>query len=245
MGRVEGKTVIVTGGTRGMGAAHVRMLAAQGANVVFTAGASQDAGQALEREVGDAVRFVQQDVRSEADWARVVDFAERSFGPVTGLVNNAAVVRSAPIEEMPLEMYNEVIAVNQVGAFLGIRAVIPSMRRAGGGSIINVSSIAGLVAARTSIAYGASKFALTGMTKAAAYELGISNIRVNTVYPGAINTRMTNDSEQLRKNMMPLVALKRVAEPEEVSYMIVYLLSDESAYVTGADFAIDAGYTAF
>lgn len=244
MGRLDGKVVIVTGGSRGMGAAHVRVLRDEGAKVVFTSASSPEAGQALEAELGPDVRFAVQDVRLEEDWRRVVAVAEDAYGAVTGLVNNAAVVLAAPIEEMPLEMFRTVIDVNQVGPFLGIKTVAPSMRRAGGGSIINVSSIAGRVAAMTSVAYGASKFALTGITKSAAAQLGSANIRVNTIYPGAINTMMTPGAEQLRARMMPRTPLNRVAEPDEVSGLVVFLLSDESAYCTGGDFAIDGGYTA-
>jgi 3alpha(or 20beta)-hydroxysteroid dehydrogenase len=227
-----------------MGAMHVRRLHAEGAKVIFTAATSPEAGLALAAELGSAVHFVRQDVRREEDWLRVVATAEERFGPVAGLVNNAAIVLAAPLESMTLEMYMRVIEVNQVGAFLGMKTVAPSMRRNGGGSIINVSSIAGLVAARTSVAYGASKFALTGMTKAAAFELGPANIRVNTIYPGAINTRMTDNAAQLRQNMLPRIPLGRVAESSEVSELVLFLLSDESGYCTGGDYAIDGGYTA-
>jgi 3alpha(or 20beta)-hydroxysteroid dehydrogenase len=244
MGCVDGKVVIVTGGTRGMGAAHVRLLHAEGARVVFTASSSPAAGAALEAELGSGARFLVQDVRSEADWIRVVATAESAFGPIDGLVNNAAVVLAAPIEAMPLETFRTVLDVNTVGPFLGIKTVAPSMRRAGGGSIVNVSSIAGRVAARTSVAYGASKFALTGITKAAAYELGSAAIRINTIYPGAIDTQMTPNAPQLRQAMMPRIPLGRIASPGEVSSLVLYLISDQSSYCTGADFAIDGGFTA-
>lgn len=244
MNRLEGKVAIVTGAARGMAVAHVRMLVFHGAKVVFTAYSSIDAGEALAREIGPSVRFVAQDVRREEDWANVVRVAEENFGHVTTLVNNAALLVTSPVEQMSAEDFRDVCDVNVTGAFLGIKTVAPSMRKAGGGSIINISSTVGIIGALTSVAYGASKFAIRGLTKSAALELAPANIRVNSVHPGAIESNMSPENEAIKQRILPRIPLARIAKADEVSHLIVYLASDESLYCTGAEFIIDGGFTA-
>jgi len=244
MGKLDGKTAVVTGGARGMGEAHVRRLVAEGANVCFT-DLLEDEGNALAAELGPRARFSIADVASEADWTRVIADTEAAFGPVNILVNNAGIVIRHPIEEMSEADYRKVIEVNQIGVFLGMKAAIPSLRRAGGGSIINVSSIAGFVGRPQTIAYASSKFAVRGMTKVAASELGADNIRANSVHPGPVLTPMfANMDQSVRDSLTDKVPLKRMARPEEVSDLIVFLASDESTYCSGAEFVIDGGMLA-
>ena len=171
MGRVAGKVAIVTGGSRGLGAAQARHLAAEGARVVLTSGRSIELGEKVAAEIGGTAVFLKQDVSKAEDWERVVAETERRFGPINVLVNNAGIVIPASIENQTEAEFRETFEVNQLGTFLGIKTVLPSMRRAGGGSIINISSVAGLRSSVASIAYGATKFAIRGMTKKAAVEL--------------------------------------------------------------------------
>lgn len=243
MGRLTGKTAIITGGAGGMGEAHVRRFLREGANVHFT-DVLREQGEALAAELGTRALFTFADVASEADWAAVVAATE-AYGPVDILVNNAGIVIRRPIEEMSQAEYRRVVDINQIGVFLGMKAVIPSMRRAGAGSIINISSIAGLVGRPQTVAYAASKFAVRGMTKVAASELGRDNIRVNSVHPGPVLTPMFENMDQgVRDALTSQVPLGRMARPEEVSDLIVFLASDESTYCSGAELLIDGGMLA-
>ena len=245
MGRVAGKVAIVTGGSRGLGAAQARHLAAEGARVVLTSGRSIELGEKVAAEIGGTAVFLKQDVSKAADWERVVAETERRFGPINVLVNNAGIVIPASIENQTEAEFRETFEVNQLGTFLGIKTVLPSMRRAGGGSIINISSVAGLRSSVASIAYGGTKFAIRGMTKKAAVELAPLGIRVNVVFPGFIETdAMLHASPERRAVLIDSVPLKRIGEPNEVSAMVVFLASDESSYCTGAEFVVDGGVTA-
>jgi len=239
--RVAGKTVIVTGGARGMGAAFARRLAAEGASVVIT-DVLVDEGKAVAAELGDNVLFVPLDVTDESAWAAVVSEAERTFGPVCGLVNNAGIVHVDPIERLAEADYRRVIDVNQVGVFLGMKAVVPSMRRAGGGSIVNISSIGGIIAFSNILGYVASKWAVRGMTKAAAQEFGADGIRVNSVHPGVVATEMTADSDRSH-SMVHDQPLPRAAAPGELANLVLFLISDEASFCTGSEFVADGGYT--
>lgn len=240
MGRVEEKVVVITGGASGIGAACARNLVDEGARVVIT-DVTQHTGEELARELGDRARFADLDVTDEASWERILTDAETMFGPVTTLVNNAGVVHRCGIEELALEDYLRVVNVNQVGVFLGMRAVLPSMRRAGQGSIINVSSVDGIVAHPMLLSYVASKWAVRGMTKSVAQEVGPEGIRVNSVHPGPIETPMTTGKEgpALMARGLPL---RRMGEADEVAGVVTFLASDESSYCTAAEFVVDGGY---
>ena len=241
MAKLHGRTVVISGGARGMGETHVRRLIAEGANVCFT-DVLKDEGEALAAEIGPRARFRAADVASEADWRSVIADAEEAFGSVNVLVNNAGIVVRRPIEDMSEADYRKVIDVNQIGVFLGMKAAIPALRRAGGGAIINISSIAGLVGRPQTVAYAASKFAVRGMTKVAANELGADNIRVNSVHPGPILTPMFESmDESVRRSLTESVPLGRMGRPQEVSDLVVFLASDESTYCSGTEFVIDGG----
>lgn len=247
MGQLDGKIAIITGASRGMGASHARRFVSEGAKVLLT-DMRADAGRELVAELGKAALFLEHDVTSAADWQRVVARAEQTFGPVNVLVNNAGILgpmaRTADVTEAD---YMHVCAVNQHSIYLGMHAVIPSMLKAGQGAIVNISSIAGLVAnyGFPSLAYVASKFAVRGMTKAVAVEYGPDNIRANSVHPGFIMTpMMVEATNEEGGDALSMIPLRRIAEPEEVSNLVLFLASDQSSYITGAEHVIDAGMTA-
>jgi len=244
MGRMDGKVALVTGGARGMGASHVQAMVREGARVVF--GDVLDAeGAALAESLGDAAVFVHQDVTSAADWDTLVRTAEDSFGPVSVLVNNAGIGPAGSFEDSSEEMFRRTLDINLVGPWLGIKAVIPSMRRAGGGSIVNISSAAGLIGNANYSAYTSSKFGVRGLTKAAAAELGPDHIRVNSVHPGMIATSMLADTPpEVLERAAAAIPLGRIADPAEVTALVLYLASDESSYSTGSEFIVDGGVTA-
>ena len=247
MGRLDGKVAIVTGGARGNGLACARAFVAEGARVVL-ADVLDDDGTAAAKEIGDAGHYVHLDVSSEQDWARGVAEAEERFGPVSVLFNNAGILAFSALEKESLEQYERIIRVNQVGVFLGMRALVGSMKRAGGGSIINVASVEGMRGGYGLAAYSASKFAVRGMTKVAAMELGKHGIRVNAVCPGAIDTPMTRGQGLDGLDVDALfgqIPAGRMGRPEDLTGMVVFLASDESAFCTGADFIVDGGATSF
>ncbi|HKA16225.1 MAG TPA: SDR family oxidoreductase [Myxococcota bacterium] len=243
-GRVAGKVVLISGGARGQGAAEARLLAREGARVVI-GDVQGELGAKVAAEIGAI--FEPLDVRAPADWQRCVAAAERQLGRLDGLVNNAGISRAGAIEEMPLDDYLEVVQVNQVGCFLGMQAAIPALRRAGAGSIVNISSIAGLRGVAGMAAYCASKFAIRGMTKVAALELGHAGIRVNSVHPGTIDTPMVSGLEFEGVDKAAYFAkqpIPRIGTPEEVATLVLYLISDESSFATGGEFVVDGGVTA-
>jgi 3alpha(or 20beta)-hydroxysteroid dehydrogenase len=245
MGRLDGKVAVITGGARGMGKSHVRHFVSEGARVVF-GDVLDDKGAAVAAGLGEeSCRYVHHDVTSEADWARAVDTALDAFGALDILVNNAGVLRFATIADMPLADFRRILEVNTVGCWLGMKAVIKPMTAAGGGSIVNISSIEGFTGAAGLSAYSASKFAIRGMTKAAARELGQFGIRVNSVHPGGVLTRMVLDADggddRDGDAFLRAMPLARFAQPVEISRLVAYLASDESSYSTGSEFVADGG----
>ena len=243
MARFDGKVVLISGGARGQGAAEARMLVAAGAKVVI-GDVLDDAGNALAKDLGGAATFVHHDVTSEADWASAVRAAE-GLGGLHGLVNNAGIYQPKPLMQTDADLWERHLRINQTGCFLGMQAVVPAMERAGGGSIVNISSGAGLRGSPQAFAYSATKWALRGMTKSAAIDLARKKIRVNSVHPGPIDTEMlsirTPEQNAARVKAVPL---RRQGSAEEVAQLVLFLLSDESAYITGAEVAIDGGITA-
>jgi NAD(P)-dependent dehydrogenase (short-subunit alcohol dehydrogenase family) len=248
--RLAGKVALISGGARGMGAAEARLFAREGAQVVI--GDVLDAeGKGVEAEIrakgGEAV-FARLDVTSESDWQRAVALAQSRFGRLNVLVNNAGIGGGARIEDTTLQDWDRMMAVNATGVFLGTKSVLAAMRSAGGGSIINISSQLGLVGTdNSSPQYQASKGAARLLTKATAIQYAREGIRANSVHPGPIVTPMTErrraDPAQ-RQLMISRIPLGRYGEPDEVAYGVLYLASDESAYVTGSELVIDGGWTA-
>ena len=247
MGRLTGKVALITGAARGQGAAAARRFAEEGAKVTV-ADILDDEGKELAAEIGANAVYQHLDVTSEGDWTAAVERTLTEFGALNVLVNNAGIVHVKSIVDTTVAEYERVVKVNQVGTFLGMRAVVPAMTDAKGGSIINVSSVEGLGGMAFLIAYTASKFAVRGMTKAAAMELGGQNIRVNSVHPGVIDTQMVRDAaggaEVDMSRVGKRVALRRCGQPEEIANLQVFLASDESSYSTGAEFVADGGATA-
>jgi 3alpha(or 20beta)-hydroxysteroid dehydrogenase len=244
MGRLDDKVAIVTGGAMGQGEAIVRAYVAEGAEVVV-ADIAKEAGQALADELGDSAHFFAHDVSDAASWAILVEDTNARFGPVNVLANNAGLLRFGRIEEMPLEEFMLLVNVNQVGSFLGMQAVARTMRKNGGGSIINASSIEGIAGMPSCTAYAATKWAIRGMTKCAAMELGPKGIRVNSVHPGMIDTPMTrvHGGDAAMEFGASRVPLRRVGHPEDVAPLYVFLASEESAYINGAEITVDGGVT--
>jgi 3alpha(or 20beta)-hydroxysteroid dehydrogenase len=242
MKRFENRTVIVTGGARGMGASHARGFIAEGANVVIADVVDQE-GQSLADELGDRAIFSRLDVTSEADWAATVTAAENAFGPVSVLVNNAGIVHFARIADTEPADWSRVIDINLTGTYLGIRALASSMRKAGGGAIVNISSAAGMSGVFGAGAYVASKWGVRGLTKTAALELARDNIRVNSIHPGATRTTMTAqpDVEALATASVRGLAIPRIAQPEELTRLVLFVASDEASFSTGSEFIADGG----
>ena len=238
MGRsLEGAVALVTGAARGMGAEHVRGLVAAGAKVMAT-DVLDDEGDALAEELGDAVVYRHLDVTDDAAWAAAVEAAEAAFGPIDVLVNNAGIVSFGPIPEMDPATWRRTIDINLTGVWLGMHAVVPSMRRAGGGCIVNISSTAGLQGYANLGAYVASKWGVRGLTKAAALELARDGIRVNSIHPGPIRTPMIDglDADALAGSQ----PIDRVGEPAEVTDMLLFVVRD-ATYSTGHEFIVDGG----
>ncbi len=237
MSRFEGKVVLISGGARGMGASHAKSFVAEGAKVVL-GDVLGDEGAATAAGLGDAARFVELDVTSEQDWQQAIAAAEREFGPVDVLVNNAGIFYPTPIEFTSGDEFKKIIDINLIGSFLGMHTVVPSMREAGGGVIVNISSTAGMMGYAGIGAYVASKWGLRGLTKTAALELGPDNIRVVSVHPGPIHTPMT---EEIPDDTAAAQPIARFGEPEEVTRMVLFLASDDASYSTGSEFVVDGG----
>lgn len=241
--KLQGKTAIITGGARGMGAATSRLFAAEGAQVAI-ADLLDAEGAALAAELGDAARFYHHDVTSEEDWAKLVAAVEADLGPVDILVNNAGILLFRTLFDTALADYQRVLNVNLVGEFLGIKAVGPGMVARGKGVIVNISSVDGMKGANGLGAYCSSKWGVRGLTRVAAMELGHKGVRVNSVHPGGVDTVMTNQEGRSRDQVDQAygnVPLQRVGTPEEVAKASLFLASDDSSYLTGAEIVVDGG----
>ncbi|MEU4831826.1 glucose 1-dehydrogenase [Streptosporangium sp. NPDC023615] len=242
MGLLDGKVALVTGGARGMGESHVRLFLQEGARVVF-GDVLDEEGEALAGETGAI--FVRQDVTRPGDWERAVTATVEAYGKLDVLVNNAGIMKYRRIADMTMEEYERILDVNLKGTWLGVKSVIEPMRAAGRGSIVNISSVEGFIAAEGMSAYAASKFGVRGVTKAAARELARFKIRVNSVHPGAIATSMVLDpeitSEVDGEAFLRSMVIKRFAKPVEVSHVVAFLASDRASYCTGSEFTVDGG----
>src|ERR1700744_1747587 len=236
MGRVADKVALISGAARGMGACHARLLAGEGAKVVI-GDILDDQGQALADELGGAARYVHLDVTNPEQWAAAATAAVQEFGKLNVLVNNAGVINYGPLKTFELTKWQPVLDVNVTGTLLGIQAAVDPMTAAGGGSIVNISSIEGLRGAAWVHGYVTSKWAVRGLTKSAALELAPNNIRVNSIHPGFIRTDMT---AKLPQDMLN-IPLRRAGEAQDVSTFVLFLASDESSYATAAEFVIDGG----
>ncbi len=250
-GRLDGKVALISGGARGMGEAEAHMFVAEGAKVAIC-DMRDDEGAAVAANIGDSAIYEHLDVTSESEWATAVAATVAAFGKIDILVNNAGIAEAAPLAEMTLESYRRVIDVNQIGVFLGMRAVVEPMAATGAGSILNVSSIDGMIGMNGIISYVASKWAVRGMTKAAAMELGPRGIRVNSIHPGFIRTDLGTPEgmdpagihKMLDVHTERLAPLARTGRPDEIAKLAVFLASDESSYSTGSEFVADGGLIA-
>jgi 3alpha(or 20beta)-hydroxysteroid dehydrogenase len=238
MGRLTGKVALISGGARGMGTAHARALVAEDARVVL-GDILDDEGAALAKEIGDNAAYVHLDVREKPQWQDAVAEAVQRFGSLNVLVNNAGIVNGNLLVDFELSEWQKIVDINLTGTFLGMQAATPAMIEAGGGSVINISSVEGMRGSPGLHGYTATKFAVRGLTKSTALELAQYGIRVNSIHPGLIRTPMTDG---IPEDFLQ-IPLGRAADPSEVSALVTYLASDESSYSTGAEFVIDGGLT--
>jgi cyclopentanol dehydrogenase len=249
MNRLKGKVALVSGGARGQGAAEARLFASEDARVVIGDVLDTDAA-ATAKEInsksgGHAVAAVHLDVTRAADWRAAVDCCQREFGGLDILVNNAGVFNTTGLEETSEELWDTIVNINQKGVWLGMKFAVPAMRHRGGGSIINISSVAGLTGSTGSTAYHGTKGAVRLLTKAAAVQYGPEKIRVNSVHPGIIATQMIDIiPKEQRQRFTAFVPLRREGTAEDVAKVVLFLASDDASYVTGAEFIVDGGLTA-
>ncbi|MCH2170489.1 glucose 1-dehydrogenase [Myxococcota bacterium] len=247
MNRLSGKVALITGAARNMGAEEARIFAREGARVLIT-DVLEEAGANLAEEIGESASFRRLDVTREDDWEQTVAHCLELFGRVDVLLQNAGIVPMAPLEELTREQYEACMNVNATGTFLGMRAVTKPMRLGGGGSIINISSIQGMVGSPNLLSYTASKFAIRGMTKAAALELGPHKIRVNSIHPGIVRVQKPRPGQPVQtpdyEAMGAGIPLRRVADVSDIARTALFLASDESAYTTGSEFIVDGGMLA-
>jgi len=249
MGRVSGKVALVTGGSMGMGESHCQLLAREGAKIIVT-DIAVEPGEAVAKAICDAggeAVFLRHNVASETEWIAVVDQAMGTFGKIDILVNNAGIVIFKPNDETTTAEWDRVMSINSTGVFLGCKHIVPAMKKAGGGSIVNISSISGMVGMVSQAAYQASKGAVRMLTKSCAVDYAKYNIRVNSVHPGAVRTPILNalgDDTSMIDELVSTTIMKRMADPIELSYAVLLLASDESSYMTGSELVVDGGWTA-
>ena len=240
-GRLAGKVALISGGARGQGEAEARLFVAEGAKVVI-GDVLESEGKAVADDLGDDALFVPLDVTDQAAWAGAVAAAEERFGPITVLVNNAGILGFERVDKVKRADFDRIMQVNVTGVLLGIQAVTPSMTKAGGGSIVNISSTSGLTGLPFVAAYSTSKWAVRGLTKCAAIDLGHKGIRVNSVHPGGVDTPMiagtTSDAPYYKRLPVP-----RIGVPDDVARTVLFLASDEASYIAGAELAVDGGAT--
>ena len=246
-GRLQGKVALITGAARGQGAEEARVFGAEGASLVIT-DVRDDQLKELTVELeaaGVPVVSRHLDVASEAEWVSTVQEAESAFGQLDILVNNAGILTMAGVEETTLEQWERIVAVNQTGVWLGMKHAVPAMRRAGGGSIINISSIYGLIGSGAATAYQGTKGAVRILTKTAAIQYAPEGIRVNSIHPGVIDTGMVDEEvpSEFRPALIAATPLGRMGQPREVAYGALFLACEESSFVTGSELVIDGGYT--
>ena len=243
MKRLKDKVVIITGAAQGMGKMHAEKALNEGAKVVIT-DINKELGLQTSQILGENAIFIQHDVANEEHWSNVISTVIEKWGRIDVLVNNAGITYSTPLEELSLAAYMKIVNINQVSVFLGMKTVAETMKAQNAGSIINISSMNGLVGG--AIGYTDTKFAVRGMTKAASRELSPYNIRVNSVHPGVIQTAMLEqeDVKEQVEQFKKTIPMRRVAQVEEVSNMVIFLASDAASYSTGAEFVIDGGLTA-
>jgi NAD(P)-dependent dehydrogenase (short-subunit alcohol dehydrogenase family) len=245
--RLRGKVALISGAARGQGAAEGKLFAREGAKVVLGDVLEAEGLRTVEeiRAQGGEATFVRLDVTKEEDWQRAVDTAVSSYGKLDILVNNAGILQMEGLEDITLEVWERVMAVNQTGVWLGMKAAVPALRKAGGGSIVNISSISGMIGTGMQTAYQASKGAVRIMTKTAAIQYAKEGVRVNSIHPGPIDTPMTADlNREVWQWFLNAVPLRRAGTSEDIAFGVLYLASDESSFVTGSELVIDGGYTA-
>ena len=247
MGRLDGKVALISGAARGQGEAEARLFVSEGARVVLS-DVLDEAGEKVAAELGDAAFYRHLDVTQEEDWQSVVSAATERFGRLDVLVNNAGILHTESLEKTRVEDFMRVVHVNQLGVFLGMKSVVPALRAAGGGSIINVASNAGLEGISHMVSYVSTKWAVRGMTRSAARELAPHNVRVNSIHPGLIDTAMLQQLPGIdagnTDSYIDRVPLGRFAAADEVANLALYLASDDSSYSTGSEFIVDGGMTA-
>ena len=243
MSLVKDKVALVTGSSQGLGEAMVRRLHEEGATVII-ADVAVENGKKLADELGEQAEFMELDVTSKDNWEKVFQQVEEKHNRLDILVNNAGIAVLTPFEEMTEEEYMKTFDINQRGVFLGTQAAIKLMKKGEGGSIVNLSSISGLVASAGGASYNSTKFAVRGLTKVAALENAKNNIRVNSVHPGVIETTILKAmDDDLRQQTEAAIPMGRVGQPKEIANLVLFLASDESSYCTGAEFIADGGYT--
>lgn len=246
--KLTGKVALITGAARGQGAVEAKLFAREGAKVIVADVMDTEGREVAEQIIsdgGDAL-YCHLDVTQEAEWQQTIATAVSTFGKLNVLVNNAGILKWEGLEETSLELWNQVVNVNQTGAFLGMKHAVPAMRQCGGGSIINISSIAGLVGIGNAAAYQATKGAIRILTKSAAIEYARENIRINSVHPGVIDTKMMTDlvdGDGMNK-MAKITPMGRLGTAEDIAKGVLFLASDDSAYMTGSEMVIDGGYSA-